>query len=199
MSKKSALYYLSTHQISGLVFKISRTSLLAITSQSSSIVQLAFYSKLNFEFNLALLLTCQRLKKLGVIWIPTVTVAHYVATLLLLETWKMYTKIIKTRTLFRIFKSYGANRSSFELRNWRQFFYVSVPLMMIKWGHNIFKVRLVDPQQLWQCCGVILSSIRATADTKNWRQFVYYNNKSSEVTFVCKNTENTTKFMTFLN
>ena len=170
MSKTSALYYLSTHQISGLVFKISRTSLLAITSQSSSIVQLAFYSKLNFEINLAIFLTCQKLKHMEWFEFPSRSLKVYVivatsTTLLLLETWKRYTKIINTRTLFRIFKSYGANRSSFELRNWRQFFYVSVPLMMIKWGHNIFKVRLVDPQQLWQCCGVILSSIRARADT----------------------------------
>ena len=60
------------------------------------------------------------------------------------------------------------------------------------WIHN----------KLSHCYDVILSSIRGQTKErkKNWRQFVFYRNKSSKKSNIAgKNEQKTTKFMPFLN
>ena len=73
-----------------------------------------------------------------------------------------------------------------------------VLLLMIKWHHNIVIVLWIH-NKFWQYYDVILSSIRGQT-IKNWRQFVFYSNKSSKKSNIAgKNEENTRKFKTFLN
>ena len=73
---------------------------------------------------------------------------------------------------------------SIKLTNWCQFF--------------IFCPVARGSTTLWQCYGVILSSIRGRM-IKNWCQFVFYNNKSLKKSNIAGKNEENLIFLTFLN